>query len=1423
MDTGSDSPVLIVQRPHNLSFSAHQPLADFALSVDTPSHRTPPSATNQEPPSTFTMSQSETPQIAHPTAHSAPSEAAVVEANTTTMASTAVELATTSSGDSPPATTPSTNTTELSPQPDSLQETQADAQHETSPAALAETDAALTQPVETSEPPQDPPTTSTDLPTEPASQPPPSTALDTPPPPALVDPVTPPENTEPPPPPAPQASEPPDWMNIEEDTSTPDEEELKSYEGRMQSTSALDVKHHEELFYPDVDDPEQRPVKKIRLTWVIKGVRGTKEKPNTARVVNSPAALVDGFYWSIRFFPRGNNASALSAYIKCTKKQPKPDSNPPESTFSFVQGGPDTDLSELKPEAELTTPPPVEQEGVVMPSSEDSKPEEDVNKNPAEAENSRPTIASEGADKSEDEEDEDEEDWRVSAQIGMIIYNPQEPRTKYDMSSEHQFNKHNDDWGWTNFHGPWTEIPRRRPGQHQALLRNDTIAMDAYIRVFEDPTQALWWHESQEYEKYWDSKSLAGYFPMGTPPLYHSPGVAGITAWLLLAPFRKVLQSIDTSGWRRDSAIRPQPLLCQIQLVLYMMRKMKKEENYVNVNNILELMDMLGESHSDVISFWEAFRRSIELELKDPNAMKQISEIFDGRTDDGQIRRHTDPITIDVEKASSVQGGLENELASLKEKQEFPKFFPIALGRDKFDTNVREWKLLYNRVKLDEEIDVSQWANDEKNAKYTLYGFVAHVGERSSGKFYSILRPNGPGTKWLAFEDGDGNKVFSYTRHRIQEFEGLEGEELKTNKSTRQTAYLVMYIRTDMLSEFLPGALEPFQMASWLRPYLAAPCHSEDEPNEAAKENNDFETAIEIYPSTSAGSIKGSLDMYTLKDVQVTSTAPLKLTVPPDTTYSEMRQKVAKWQGIDNVEKIRLWKMKLGPLGEHVTASMEKVRMHRSINGSGDPLRPLCLWMHVLETEEEVRLYGDPDQPLGYDPFAKPIFDEEAVINSESNSAEVAVSGDVTVPTTDPEHTHDAENAAQGTPDSSSAAIDGEAVATLPAAPSSEAPSATTGDIAAPDAEQRAIAEAVSASVVTSVEGASLAETRPLEHSENTQAVPDAERDGAAEAVSSTVTGSVESPSSVEARQSVPIETTREHPEVDRSTPRVDNDSAEAGATDRSSQSNDGRGEDRAASVTPTAAGGAEPFAAGAPQETTASAASATSQVTTPRAMDTTVEGAPTPGPVVPPLETPAVEAEASAPTADGLTSGVPATTATEDQDADEAMIAALIVADLEAVDREQPPQDPTNVNITPAPPLPVTSDLPTDAWDIDLTPPPPQAAAVGDVADNRSEGSSANEEPARPVPHVYGFIQLFDAVKQEFRVHSTFIAKESAIIKDTVRRALGYPEDKEFSVWTRQKSYRTAAISTNSAFEALDFRSDGFVLIVGDIHSDST
>lgn len=1368
MDTRSDSPVVVQRSPTSLTFAPIAPSTNFSRPTAPTSGPLLSSDTTLEPSTNLTMSQLQPTETPAAAGHIVSEESPATGSQSDTTPSTPASPATPATVDSPSLPPMPLASTAMPPSPESSAQTPIEVDPHNAQAGEittntaqslqvdqplsqdnmssvpAENASALSQPSMESE---------TDhlvaetvhTPEEPVVQLSAEDAAENPPPTTFPDPVTPPEATEPPPPP--QPSDTPDWVNFVEDTSIPDEEELKTYEGKMASTSALDVKHHEEQFYPDIDDPEQRPVKKIRLTWTIKGVRGTKDKPNHARVMNSPAAYVDGFYWTIRFFPRGNNALALSAYIKCTKREPKQDPDPPESTFSFVQGGPDTDLSELKPEAEVSIPAPTEPTDEVSSNCEQTKTEEGLSKESGEAQNSGQGNASDG-EESEEDKDDDEEDWRVSAQIGMIIYNPDEPRTKYDMSSEHQFNKHNDDWGWTSFHGPWSDIHRRRPGQHQALLRNDTIAMDAYIRVFDDPTQALWWHESTESEKYWDSKSLAGYFPMGTPPLYHSPGVAGITAWLLLAPVRKIFQSIDTGAWRKDSSVRPVPLTCQVQLVLHMMRNMKKDENYVNVNHILELMEKLGESYSDVVSFWEAFRRSIELELRDEYIVSQLSDIFDG----GNGGRHPSRFQIGVEDVSSIQQGIDNSFASISQQQDLPKFLPIELQREKFDTTLREWKLLYNRVKLNEELDVSKWTKDKSKAIYTLYGFVVHVGERHSGKFYSILRPNGPGTKWLAFEDGEGNKVFSYTKRRIEEFEGLEGEELKNLKSTHQTAYLVMYIRNDVLKEFLPGSLETYHMPTWLQPHLPAPCHSEEESNEAKDEKAEPETHIEIYSSTSACGTKGLLDVYRLKEVGTTTRFPLKVTVPPDTRYGELRQKIAKWQDISNVEKIRLWKMKLGPLGEHVSASMEKVRLHRTVSGSSQSTRPLCLWMHVLETEEDLKFFGDPEQSLDDEPLTKPLVEGQAVVGHEQSFAEGTTPGEAGNTTGIVERVHAYPDAVSGSlPESAavpSAGVDSALPTTTPHenvdTSSTESGLLAGDEIAGPDAEQESITQAVASTVADPIDHSvpsSIEDIHSVEintASNDTNAAPDDEQDGIAEAVNAVL-----APSNTEPAAS-PV------PNPDRTAENLDTSNVQVD-----------------------------------------------------------IENAISP-------------AEAPIPIGERQTDDAPLSTAAEIDAANEAMIAALIVADVEAIDGERTLEVPvTDEDRVATPPIPAVDPAVGEGWEV--AQPPQQEVTAEDVIDGRSETSSVNDEPQRPVPHVYGFIQLFDAINQEFHLHGTFIAKDNATVKETVRQALGYPEDKEFLVWTRQKSYKTAAITPSTVFEDMDFRSDGFVLIVGDVLSEST
>lgn len=796
-------------------------------------------------------------------------------------------------------------------------------------------------------------------------------------------------------PPTDASPELPEWADVEEDTSEPDEEELKEIEV-SKDVSARDVKHHEDTFYVEApEDPEQQPSQKMRLTWVIKGVRGTKEKPNRARIMNSPAVLVGGFYWYLKFFPRGNNSSALSAYVKCSRKEPKPDEEVPENTFSAVYGDPGADLGELKPAVDVSIPATIPSPKENSKAKEENLTDDDASKKNPEGEtlqhdeSANASADTEGVTAATQGAEEDMDDWRVSAQIGIIIYNPEEPRTKFDMAACHQFNKHNDDWGWTNFHGPWSEIHKRRRGQRQALLRNDTLALDGYVRIFNDPSQALWWHHCSA-EEQWDSLSITGYPAMGTK-MYHSPSVAGITSWLLLAPFRKMIQSLDTDGYRRDSHIRPQSLCSQLQMILYLMRKQKKDEKFVSLDAIVEIIDKIDEAGTDVVTFWEGFRRSLELELsREPKAIEQLSDIFDGRPGSGATPTRASPLRIPVENVSSVQAGLDQTLGQLSSKQCFPKFLTVELERQKFDTNIREWKLSYDRVRLSEELDLSQWSAEPEIAKYTLYGFVVHVEERNSGKFYSILRPDGPGSKWLAFEDGTPNQVISYTRHRIQDFEGLEGEALRENKATRQTAYLAMYIRTDLVEDFLPGALEACDLSPWLRDCPQVRDYLENKDIEAYEGETRSDVKLEIYTFPRVVDRRGLVDIQDLTHVEAFDgkAGPQLLSVPAKTTYLELRQKLAKWNGIDNVRKIKLWTMHPSSPGAPLNMSFKRVsKFYKTFWDLDCATRSVCVWMHVLETDEEANSFGDREPVVDSDVFDRTILEERMV---EADAPEVS-------------------------------------------------------------------------------------------------------------------------------------------------------------------------------------------------------------------------------------------------------------------------------------------------------------------------------------------------------------------------------------------------------------------------------------------------
>ncbi|KLJ09216.1 ubiquitin thiolesterase [Blastomyces silverae] len=803
------------------------------------------------------------------------------------------------------------------------------------------------------------------------------------------------------------------WADIEQDTSSPDEEEIKEIESG-DDYSALDYDYWEKTFYSELDDPEYTPAEKARLTWKFKGVRGTKEKPNRATIMKSPAAFVGGLYWRIKFFPRGNNVSSLSVYVESSPTPPEQDKDIPETEFKVFKGPANVVLSDLVPEVDIILPATADscKETATAPaavSQGDEKQEP-----PAEGD-TQPTPAEEPASEQSREPppSEPSQDWRVSAQIGVIVYNPNEPRTAYMQSSCHQFNINNVDWGWTTFHGPWDQIHKRQRGQRQALLQNDTLAFDAYIRIIDDPTQSLWWHSS-ECEPIWDSLSLTGYRPMGASTVEYSFEVAGLVSWLLLAPFREIIQSVDILEHITTPGVRPRPLCEALQKLLWALRTPHLPQLSVDTDSVTKTLRNLEEFSGDVMEFWERFRRSLELELEGTDAVEKLAKIFDGEMvnssssnsnnnnnsntiADSATDEQPDTINcfrgdfnsrikISAETSNNVESAVKQYLSDKPGKWSLPTVLHVEVSRQKFDKASRQWQFISRRVGLDEELDLSDLVAEPQSGKYSLYGFVVYKGERTSRHFYSILRPGGPGSRWLAFENEGDSKIECLTsKAAIDAHEGISPQDESDDpRSRHDVAVVVMYVRNDVLPQFLTGKIEPWDIPETRQyffetgnlPFTSSPS-----------------VAVEAYSLSDLALVGNNLfDVYDLMETSRSVGRVLHFTLPARTTIAELREKLALWQSNEDTEvkpqDIRLWRIGRPKSCFAPTSQLTAIQdlCQSLVCSEMDVLR---LWMHVL-TKDGAKVFAVPNPPVPADAFEnEPIAEEIAEPTDEpSNPAD---------------------------------------------------------------------------------------------------------------------------------------------------------------------------------------------------------------------------------------------------------------------------------------------------------------------------------------------------------------------------------------------------------------------------------------------------
>lgn len=612
----------------------------------------------------------------------------------------------------------------------------------------------------------------------------------------------------------------PYWTNLREDESYPDEQELKEIEKEIEF-SALDHEHWEEAAYQPLDDPEYVPAGSGRIAWTVHGVRGTPEKPNRETIMRSPSICIDGYYWNIKYYPRGKEGTDhMSIYIECS---PTPYEEAELSTGNVTASNavPNADQESIFVEenhhsagATEATPPSLEDVSV-------------------------PTISEEGADSTptppKEREPEELKSWGVAAQVGCIIYNPGEPRVYVHDKGSHRFYQDNPEYGWVRFNGegpdtlPWEEIHKRRRLKRQALLRNDTLSITVYVRTVDDDTKALWWSPPHD-KPNWNSLAMTGIRAFECQEIQSSAMIAALSAWLHLVPVVDLVQTTHIPDPVQEPRTRMRPVIEELQDILDENSDLfSPTDSVLSLSRLVRTLNFYGavvDRKMDVVMIWETLRRIINFEFSDSCTMEEANglagdnfremlllkqpDLMDKDTSATKYQSLGDeyqPEILDSEPQSvkeTLIKGFQSPANSFRVWESFagqiqipsrdPSVLQVELHRQDFDNVARKWKKLTHHIKIDEDLTFN-------GLEYSLYGMIVHSGGLESTEYYSVIRPGGPGTRWLKYADDSVSKGVTILTKK-QAIDAHEGDGTRVD-GTAAVAYIVIYARTDIISHIL--------------------------------------------------------------------------------------------------------------------------------------------------------------------------------------------------------------------------------------------------------------------------------------------------------------------------------------------------------------------------------------------------------------------------------------------------------------------------------------------------------------------------------------------------------------------------------------------------------------------------------------------
>ncbi|KAF2457089.1 hypothetical protein BDY21DRAFT_371914 [Lineolata rhizophorae] len=634
----------------------------------------------------------------------------------------------------------------------------------------------------------------------------------------------------------------PAWQELPEDKSAPDEQELKEIE-ESGEVSALDHEYWQKKTFTPLEEPEYIPGESGMMHWTVKPFNGTREKPNKELVMKSPTFTVGGHEWQMKFYPRGNESDYLSVYVDCLSVMKKDDVEEPAK-------------SDKSNSADAGNPGPTAESGGsasadgdhTMSDEEPMGSSTPINflQKQSRQQSQRPPISTplpllKGIQPPLQRKS-------VAAQVSVVLYNPAEPRVNYHKTCLHRFCPDSPDWGWTRFHGPIYEINMRHRGQRQALLRNDTLAFVAHVRIVHDETGCLWEHPTPDNP--WDSVAMTGLAALCLADGSGGNVISAIAGWMHCRPFRDLLYNFQVPDPRENPFQRPKPLISALQKVLYLMRSKVQEghRSPVLVDDITDALHWYGIDDRlekfDVVRFWERLRAKVDYELVGTPFEGRMRQIF------GPPRAHMvgfpEPsYRVPAKGVEDVQDGVRKSKHFLAWDQPMPEVLNVELERSEFDTNLRKFRKLTNKVKLNESIEVH-------GTKYALLGFMVAKEDLQSNLYYYVVRPKGPGTRFYRYQEVKEDRVISGSVTCLTRKEAMDKHEgwssAEASNPGNEVAYVVTYLRHDVAkTQFDKNDKEEWETSDWLV----------NEVNKVKEQFDDESDGEDVTPESSAPSPGG--------------------------------------------------------------------------------------------------------------------------------------------------------------------------------------------------------------------------------------------------------------------------------------------------------------------------------------------------------------------------------------------------------------------------------------------------------------------------------------------------------------------------------------------------------------------------------------